>query len=127
MSGTNEISGLALREAVAVKVMKLPNVRVAPDSVWSVVHEPTPEQVAEYGRHGVVNDYFPVPAYESDPAACAAMEARIKELELEVEYTIALRLECAPCMYEPLDILMACIFATPEQRCRAALAAMESK
>lgn len=117
MSENSELSGLALREAVAVKVMKLTNVREI-----GIVH-----RQLFYTESSPVH---PVPAYESDPSACAAMEARIKELGIEREYAVELRLECAPRMvmaYEPLDILMACIFATPEQRCRAALAAVEGK
>jgi hypothetical protein len=87
---------------------------------------------------GEMCKFVSVPAYSTDAAAAAVMEAEIERRGLREHYIHALirelelgasiyptAVECAEERADPYDVLWAFLRATPDQRCRAILTAIE--
>jgi hypothetical protein len=144
-----ELAGIELRAAVATLVMgRKVRTITNDDSLHAGELCRTYGGDRDYiGNGGLVFDNEPgdlsiaheVPHYETDIAAAAEMEAKIKEIGLADEYASSLATEvkafditlnvstgwdnnAGETQWSEVALL---IFATPEQRCRAALAALE--
>lgn len=118
--GQSGLVGKELDAAIAERVMGFDEVEHIGDLLY--YHNAEMDRLSETGGRW----RSPVPMYHSDIAAAMEVESKIAERGLHREYAKALAKSC-PLWSKGSDMLQLyweLAHATPEQRCRAALAAV---